>query len=141
MLNLEDNGLSSWQEVVRLAHLPALAKLHLSNNPIPDITYPGTRKQLPQLPTPAAQGGSTTEASSAPAAAPADADGASAEGPVAFGKLQAIFLGGCLIESWSTVDELHHYPSLKELRLTGNPVLKLSKSGGRFEVGWGCVAD
>lgn len=35
------------------------------------------------------------------------------------------------------VDQLDRLPRLQELRLTGNPLLEQSKTGGRFEVCWG----
>lgn len=37
VLNLEDNGVSQWAEVLRLAALPSLTKLHLSSNPLTDV--------------------------------------------------------------------------------------------------------
>ena len=40
VLGLEDNSIISWVEVLRLAGLPALKRLHLSGNPISSIQYP-----------------------------------------------------------------------------------------------------
>lgn len=40
VLGLEDNAISSWGEVLRLAGLPQLQRLALSGNPISSITYP-----------------------------------------------------------------------------------------------------
>jgi len=40
VLGLEDNSISDWGEVLRLAGLPQLKRLQLSNNPISSITYP-----------------------------------------------------------------------------------------------------
>ena len=40
MLGLEDNAISSWSEVLRLAGLPQLTRLQLSGNPISSIACP-----------------------------------------------------------------------------------------------------
>uniref|UniRef100_A0A061RZB9 Tubulin-specific chaperone e-like n=1 Tax=Tetraselmis sp. GSL018 TaxID=582737 RepID=A0A061RZB9_9CHLO len=48
--------------------------------------------------------------------------------------LKAITLGRNRIGSWSSIDALDRFPSLGELRLSGNPLLEGARSGGRFEV-------
>lgn len=47
---------------------------------------------------------------------------------------QALFLGGCALDSWADVDQLDRFPALTEVRLTGNVLMQRHKTGGRFEV-------
>jgi hypothetical protein len=54
-----------------------------------------------------------------------------------FSRLSALLLGSCSLRGWSAVDALDAFPALRELRLSGNPLLEGAKSGGRFEVGGG----
>lgn len=160
VLSLEDNALTSWGEVLRLARLPALIKLHLSGNPLPDLSLPLPSPAPPpqqQPPAPAASSsqqqpadsaatttttttsGSGAGGASQPAVAAsgqAGDGGAAVAGPGAgaFPALASLFLAGCALESWSSVDALSTLAALRDLRLTGNPVLGKSRTGGRFEV-------
>ncbi len=54
--------------------------------------------------------------------------------PPYFGSLATLYAAACGLSSWADVDELDKLPALLELRLTGNPLLGQSKTGGRFEV-------
>ncbi len=138
VLDLEDNAIACWAEVLRLQALPRLAKLHLTANPIPDITYPappapaaakGAAAPPPAEATPAAA------SPAAPCAAAATAAAAAPDaGPVPFACLAALFAGECRISSWASVDELGRFPALRELRLTDNPLMADAKTGARFEV-------
>lgn len=118
VLNLEDNALTDWSEVLKLAYLPHLTKLHLSGNAVDNITYPET-------PT-TTQAGGPPPLETAPPPTSAVA--------VAFPSLESLFLGGCAVSSWASINHLNCFPKLAELRLSGNPVIAQSKSGGRFEV-------
>ncbi|CAD7699926.1 unnamed protein product [Ostreobium quekettii] len=51
-----------------------------------------------------------------------------------FPALQCLLLGDCLVGDWASVDSLNRFPSLVETRLTGNPLIKSTHGGGRFEV-------
>ena len=50
-LNLEKNDLEEWGEVERLAHFPALERLHLGGNKLRRVAYPA-RKGAPDGPVP-----------------------------------------------------------------------------------------
>jgi hypothetical protein len=140
VLGLEDNELASWWEVLRLAWLPRLRRLHLSGNPIAHVWYPAAAAGG------VGGGGSGAGAEAAAAAAGAEAaqqqpeqQAACAAAPppqagAAFPALEALLLGGCRIGSWADVDQLDCFPALRELRLSGNPLVAGAKSGGRFEV-------
>ncbi|KAI8467428.1 MAG: hypothetical protein J3K34DRAFT_523747 [Monoraphidium minutum] len=128
VLGLEDNAISSWWEVLRLAWLPRLRRLHLSGNPISELRYPAA---APPAAAPAAGAQPSAGAAAAPAAA---GGGPGAAGPAAFAALEALLLGGCRVGSWRDVDELDGLPRLRELRLSGNPLVDDAKGGGRFEI-------
>jgi hypothetical protein len=51
-----------------------------------------------------------------------------------FSSLQALLLGNCRLSDWSAIDELNRFPALRELRVSGNPLLAATRGGGRFEV-------
>jgi Leucine-rich repeat (LRR) protein len=114
VLSLEDNKIAQWEEVMQLAWLASLTSLSLSDNPLSSIHYPAS--------TQGAASASGTTASEQ-------------QQPVAFAALQKLYLASCQLSSWSDVDALHHFPALRELRLTGNPILATAKGGGRYEVG------
>lgn len=125
VLSLEDNEISDWSSLLVLAWLPQLSKLHLSNNPVPNIHYPTTHLTASTSPAPPPAAATTATAGSAAAAAVgAEAASSSAaagevQGSVLFAALRSLLLGGCQLSSWADVDQLGRFPALKELRLTG----------------------
>lgn len=127
VLSLEDNEISDWSSLLVLAWLPQLSKLHLSNNPVPNIHYPTTHltaSTSPPPPPPAATTATAESAAAAAAALGAEAESSSAaagegQGSVLFAALRSLLLGGCQLSSWADVDQLGRFPALKELRLTG----------------------
>jgi Leucine-rich repeat (LRR) protein len=125
VLGLEDNAISDWCEVLRLAGLSQLRRLHLSGNPISSIAYPGHSIGLTAL-----------LSEQPPAAAAPDKLQQQQQQP--FGQLEALLLGNCHISSWADVDALNRLPRLAELRLSGNPLFAAeggSAGGGRrYEV-------
>ncbi|KAG2487033.1 hypothetical protein HYH03_014279 [Edaphochlamys debaryana] len=139
VLTLEETSLEGWASLGLLSRLPALSRLHVGGNPgINNFHYPGPpgAQPGPPGPKPAALPAAADAASPSPAASPAGPSGAStgqdqpsssaavrAEPEPPFGRLVALFAGGCGVSDWAG-----------ELRLTGNPVLAQSASGGRFEV-------
>jgi hypothetical protein len=132
---LEDNAISDWAEVLRLAGLPQLRRLHLSGNPISSIAYPAHSILLSalltqQLPTAAYLDQQQQQ--------PAEQQQRQQEQQQPFALLQALLLGNCQISSWADVDALNRLPRLAELRLSGNPLFaaEAGASGGgrRYEV-------
>ncbi|GAX83880.1 hypothetical protein CEUSTIGMA_g11305.t1 [Chlamydomonas eustigma] len=163
LLNLEDNLISTWKDVQPLAALPNLSRLHLSNNPLSEVDYisnvnalaaASTSTSVPvdsMIPSAPDSGpGSIGPRSIAPGSigsgsiAPGSIGSAGQTEPASissasrlkepFPCLECLLLGKCNLSDWMHVDQLGLFPVLKELRITGNPVLALSKSGGRFEV-------
>ncbi|GIL78418.1 hypothetical protein Vretifemale_7882 [Volvox reticuliferus] len=127
VLTLEDCQLPGWSAVEVLRRLPALTRLHLAGNTrLTHITYPG--EEGAAAASPAAEQDQAAGVAAAPAAAVREA------GPAAFPRLSSLLLGGCGISQWGSVDQLDRFPELREVRLTGNPVLTSSRGGGRFEV-------
>lgn len=113
-MDLEDNALSCWAELLRLQRLPALAKLHLTNNPLSSITYPAPAPAAPapapptapapaQPPQPASvsqqqqqrSNGSPAEANSGGGAEAGT--GALDGGAAPFARLTTLYLGGCAL--------------------------------------------
>jgi hypothetical protein len=137
VLALEDNGLSSWGEVCRLAALPCLTRLHLSGNPLHEVVYPS----LAHTPSTAAGAGDAAHVSSSsssghtPGTGPSTEQGVGAPG-AAFPCLQALLLGSTQVSSWSSVDALDAFPGLQELRLSGTPLMAAAgpHAGRRYEV-------
>jgi Leucine-rich repeat (LRR) protein len=147
VLGLEDNAISSWQEVLRLAGLPRLQRLALSGNPIRSITYPASSISLAALysssppdtestPQPAQQ--QQADGPGALPACPTPLQCQQEQPQPAFASLQALLLGDCQISSWADVHQLNKFPSLRELRLSGNPLFSAegcgAGAGRRFEV-------
>ena len=52
----------------------------------------------------------------------------------AFPKLETLWLGHNCISDWRSVDALSALPALRELRLSGNPVLHGPEGEARYEV-------
>jgi Leucine-rich repeat (LRR) protein len=149
VLGLEDNAISSWQEVLRLAGLPNLQRLALSGNPISSIAYPAAAISTAALfstspPDPAGPSGQQQQQATAspPAGGTADCQQQPQEQQqqqqAPFARLQALLLGDCRISSWADVDQLDRFPALRELRLSGNPLFSAEGCGAgggrRFEV-------
>ncbi|KAL6525307.1 hypothetical protein OROMI_030900 [Orobanche minor] len=106
-LNLENNSISAWDEIIKLSQLRSLEQLFLNNNNINHIWYPACGK----LDEPC-NGSEPHEKSSRP-----------------FSSLRGIFLGGNNIEDLESVDSLNSFPNLMEIRLSENPVADLGKGG------------
>ncbi|KAG2428537.1 hypothetical protein HYH02_014341 [Chlamydomonas schloesseri] len=161
VLTLEEVGLGGWSSLALLGRLPRLGRLHLAGNTgITAVAYLAGPPPAAAAAATAAAAGAEAAAAAAPsgseaagkaeteergqaAAAEAEASssgqggagGAGAQTPSPpFAALAALYLGGCGIADWASVNELDRFPALKELRLSGNPVLQTSKTGGRFEV-------
>ncbi|KAG2623985.1 hypothetical protein PVAP13_3KG094800 [Panicum virgatum] len=102
LLNLEDNNIDSWDEIVKLSYLKCLEQLHLNKNRIKHVKYPSNLPSYGRL------------------------DDASA---VPFENLQVLLLGSNEIEDFSSVDSLNLFPSLRDVRLSDNPIADPAKGG------------
>jgi hypothetical protein len=135
VLGLEDNAISDWSEVLRLAGLPQLRRLHLSGNPISSIAYPARSIPLSAL---LAEQPPTAASPDPQQQQSAEQQHLAEQQQQSFGLLEALLLGNCQISSWADVDALNQLPRLAELRLSGNP-LSAAESGAagggrRYEV-------
>mmetsp|Transcript_20879 Transcript_20879/g.37335 ORF Transcript_20879/g.37335 Transcript_20879/m.37335 type:complete len:593 (-) Transcript_20879:688-2466(-) len=108
MLSLEKNGIRDWISTVNEIHrhAPHLKRLHLGENPLESLSFPSWN----------------------------EADQDHSEASQVLGSLECLLLGNCQIQRWSDVDCLAVLRNLRDLRLSGNPVLSKAPSGGRFQV-------
>jgi hypothetical protein len=102
LLNLEDNHIVSWDEMVKLSYLRSLEQLHLNKNKIKHVRYPSN------LPSSVPLG----DVSFPP-----------------FEKLQVLLLGSNEIEDFLSVDSLNLFPSLMDVRISDNPIADPAKGG------------
>lgn len=97
-LNLEGNELTSWAEVAKLGKLTKLQRLHLGGNRLDIVRYP-------------AFGGSGSVSDEK-------------INPAPFQNLSGLFLADNKIVDWESIDSLDSFPSLTEVRVSGNPVVE-----------------
>ncbi|KAG8084629.1 hypothetical protein GUJ93_ZPchr0010g8990 [Zizania palustris] len=102
LLNLEDNHIDSWDEIVKLSCLRSLEQLHLNKNMLKHVTYPSN----PPL------SGSLGDADAVP-----------------FEKLRVLLLGSNQIDDFLSVDSLNLFPNLTDVRLSDNPIADPAKGG------------
>lgn len=102
LLNLEDNNIDSWDEIVKLSYLRSLEQLHLNKNMIKHVMYPSN------LPSPVPSDGTAV---------------------LPFEKLQVLLLGSNEIDDFPSVDSLNLFPSLTDVRISDNPIADPSKGG------------
>ncbi|GFQ00641.1 tubulin-folding cofactor e [Phtheirospermum japonicum] len=98
-LNLENNCISAWDEIIKLSQLRSLEQLFLNSNNINRVWYPDCGKL----------------------------DESDKFRP--FSNLRGLSLGGNKIEDLESVDSLNSFPNLMEIRLSENPVADLGKGG------------
>ncbi|KAI0501485.1 hypothetical protein KFK09_016430 [Dendrobium nobile] len=101
LLNLENNCICSWEEVLKLAKLRRLEQLHLNKNKLTHIFYP-TNRSLPGLQDTCY---------------------------VPFEKLECLLLGSNQIDDLASVDSLNCFPNLVDVRLSENPIADTTKGG------------
>ncbi|GKA22347.1 tubulin-folding cofactor E, partial [Tanacetum coccineum] len=104
LLNLEDNYISDWGEILKLSQLKCLEQLHLNKNNIEHIWYPAA-DELPY----------------------------SSESPdksyKPFQNLRCLLIGGNKIEDVASIDALNSYPSLADVRCSDNPATDPKRGG------------
>ncbi|KAK4798206.1 hypothetical protein SAY86_030532 [Trapa natans] len=102
LLNLEDNSIAEWDEILKLSQLKSLEKLQLNKNCLKHVFYPGGDIIR----------GTFGEESFNP-----------------FQNLRCLFLGGNLIEDAVSIDSLNLFPQLVDVRLSENPVTDPARGG------------
>ncbi|KAL0351263.1 UNVERIFIED_CONTAM: Tubulin-folding cofactor E [Sesamum calycinum] len=107
LLNLENNCISAWDEIVKLSQLPSLEQLFLNDNNLNHVWYP----DCGQLDEPD-NGYESHKKTFRP-----------------FKTLRSLSLGGNNIEDLESVDSLNSFPHLMDIRLSDNPVADLAKGG------------
>nr|GMD26169.1 tubulin-folding cofactor E [Ipomoea batatas] len=107
LLNLDDNCIDSWEEILKLSQLKSLEQLFLNHNNLSCIWYPDHGK-LHET----ANGDECLGKSSKP-----------------FKNLHSLLLGNNNIKDVGSVDSLNYFPNLLEVRLSENPVTDPVKSG------------
>lgn len=101
LLNLEDNSIESWEEVLKLSKLESLEQLYVGCNRLKKIFYPANFDGC--------------------------GDGGCNFKP--FISLRCLLLGGNSIQDWPSIDALNSFPNLKEVRLSDNPLTDLTVGG------------
>ncbi|KAF8115412.1 hypothetical protein N665_0027s0028 [Sinapis alba] len=99
LLNLEDNCISEWSEVLKLSQLPCLEHLYLNKNKLSRIFH-------------SVNGNESPKKSSDP-----------------FPSLRCLLLGANNIGDLASVDALNVFPKLVDIRLSDNPVTDLARDG------------
>ncbi|RVW33183.1 Tubulin-folding cofactor E [Vitis vinifera] len=107
LLNLEDNHIAEWDEILKLSQLRSLEQLHLNKNHLKHIFYPDS-DAIHQL----LNGIDSLEKGCKP-----------------FQNLHCLLLGGNNIEDLASVDSLNSFPMLKDIRLSENPVADPGRGG------------
>ncbi|KAL6316976.1 hypothetical protein AAG906_024515 [Vitis piasezkii] len=107
LLNLEDNRIAEWDEILKLSQLRSLEQLHLNKNHLKHIFYPDS-DAIHQL----LNGIDSLEKGCKP-----------------FQNLHCLLLGGNNIEDLASVDSLNSFPMLKDIRLSENPVADPGRGG------------
>ncbi|KAL6983197.1 hypothetical protein U1Q18_016589 [Sarracenia purpurea var. burkii] len=105
LLNLEDNCFADWNEILKLSQLKGLEQLHLNKNSLNRIWYPDCDTVHDQV-----IGCESVQHSYLP-----------------FKNLHCLLLGGNNIEDLTSVDSLNSFPSLKDIRLSENPIADSGK--------------
>ncbi|KAK3035014.1 hypothetical protein RJ639_033928 [Escallonia herrerae] len=107
LLNLEDNCLANWDEILKLSQLRSLEQVHLNKNSLNYIRYPDYDTMHKLL---------NGYASAANSYRP-------------FQNLCCLLLGGNNIGDLTSVDSLNSFPSLRDVRLSENPVTDMGRGG------------
>ncbi|XP_021903365.1 tubulin-folding cofactor E [Carica papaya] len=107
LLNLEDNCIAEWSEVLKLSQLRSLEQLHLNRNKLTQIFYPDN-DMIEQL-----LSNYNTHAKS----------------HIPFQNLRCLLLGANNIKDVHSIDSLNSFPELVDIRLSDNPVADPGRGG------------
>ncbi|KAF7852343.1 hypothetical protein BT93_L0899 [Corymbia citriodora subsp. variegata] len=107
LLNLENNSIADWEEIVKLSKLTSLEQIHLNKNKLKRIFYPGNDSISRRL----------------------DKYDIDNESFKPFQNLRCLLLGGNCIEDLESLDSLNYFPKLVDIRLSENPITDPAKGG------------
>ncbi|KAK0574922.1 hypothetical protein LWI29_030971 [Acer saccharum] len=107
LLNLDDNSVADWNEILKLSKLRSLEKLYLNKNKLNHVHYPD--KDTIHEPLGAYE---SHEKSYIP-----------------FQKLSCLLLGSNNIEDLASIDSLNLFPDLRDIRLSDNPIADPGRGG------------
>ncbi|THU69159.1 hypothetical protein C4D60_Mb08t11470 [Musa balbisiana] len=107
ILNLEENCIKSWDEILKLSYLRSLEQLHLNRNRLKHISYP-LDHQRPELLSDCDMQYTVIRP---------------------FENLQCLLLGSNEIDDLASIDSLNLFPRLMDIRLSENPIVDPSKGG------------
>ncbi|XP_045806398.1 tubulin-folding cofactor E [Trifolium pratense] len=102
LLNLEDNCIAEWSEIMKLSQLRCLEQLYLNKNCLNSLFYPDNGCQYYE-----------SEVTSCKP----------------FQNLRCLLLGDNNISDLASVDSLNLFPNLVDIRLSGNPITDSTKGG------------
>ncbi|XP_011036254.1 PREDICTED: tubulin-folding cofactor E isoform X1 [Populus euphratica] len=107
LLNLEENCIAEWNEIVKLSQLRSLEELHLNKNNLNHIFNPD-HDTIDKL-----VGGDESHDQSC----------------IPFQNLRCLLLGGNNIDDLASVDSLNSFPKLIDIRLSENPIADPGRGG------------
>ncbi|XP_059297321.1 tubulin-folding cofactor E isoform X2 [Lycium ferocissimum] len=107
LLNLENNFIAAWDEILKLSQLKRLEQLILNNNCISHIWYPDHN--------------SSSE--------PPNSHELLGESFRPFQNLRCLLVGDNKIEDLASIDTLNLFPNLLDIRLSENPIADPGKGG------------
>ncbi|KAL4325721.1 hypothetical protein GQ457_11G011090 [Hibiscus cannabinus] len=107
LLNLEDNCLTDWNEILKLSQLKSLEQLYLNKNKLNSIFYPHKNKIQELL-------GNQESCE---------------ESYLLFQNLRCLLLGSNEISDPASIDSLNSFPKLIDIRLSDNPITDPGRGG------------
>ncbi|KAJ0095427.1 hypothetical protein Patl1_15473 [Pistacia atlantica] len=107
LLNLEENSIAEWNEILKLSQLRSLEQLYLNKNNLSRIYYPDDDAICKLL------GASESHEKSY----------------MPFQNLRCLLLGNNKIEDPASIDTLNCFPKLMEIRLSENPIADPGRGG------------
>ncbi|TYG86500.1 hypothetical protein ES288_A13G138600v1 [Gossypium darwinii] len=107
LLNLEDNCLAEWDEILKLSQLKSLEQLYLNKNKLTCIFYPDKNKIQEFL-----SNHESCEESYFP-----------------FQNLRCLLLGSNEINDLASIDSLNTFPKLIDIRFSDNPIADPGRGG------------
>ncbi|KAK3222082.1 hypothetical protein Dsin_009107 [Dipteronia sinensis] len=100
LLNLDDNSVADWNEILKLSKLRSLEKLYLNKNKLNHVHYPD-KDSIHE---------------------PLGAYESHEKIYIPFQKLSCLLLGSNNIEDLASIDSLNLFPDLRDIRLSDNPI-------------------